>query len=186
MDQKLNNLHQTADEMLSGMQAAPMGAQQILRKEQGERKHRISGWVRVGAPVFAALVLFSGILLWRSTGDFRTPTSTPAVETIAAGESSGEKNYPARADLPVGSVTLSGVIPERAPEKGRAFSPRDIRPCMLIFPGFFPSAEAQQAETDGLFLIHRSRKQLARTGRKTYNESRKESTKKEEACRNLS
>lgn len=108
MDQKLKNLHQTADEMLSGMQAAPMGAQQILRKEQGERKPRVSSWVRVGAPVFAALVLFSGILLWRSSGNFRTPTSTPAVETIAAGESSGEKNYPARADLPVGSVTLSG------------------------------------------------------------------------------
>ena len=108
MEQKLKNLHQTADEMLSGMQAAPMGAQHILRIEQAERKSRFSGWIRIGAPVFAALVLFSGILLWRSVGGFRTPTSTPAVETIAAGEISGEKNYPARADLPVGSVTLSG------------------------------------------------------------------------------
>ena len=108
-NQKLKTLHQTADEMLSGMQADPMGAQRILRKTQEDKKPATTNWIRIGAPVFAALVLALAVILSQSVGFFRTPVSTPAVESIAAGESSSvEKNYPARADLPLGSVTLSG------------------------------------------------------------------------------
>ena len=69
--------------------------------------------MRVCAPVFAALVLTVTIVLLRSPGLFHEPVSTPAVESIAAGDSEADKNLPARADLPHGSVTLSsgGTVP---------------------------------------------------------------------------
>ena len=108
MNQKLKALPQTADEMLSGLQADPHGARRILLKNQADSKPRYTHWIRVGAPVFAALVLVVAVLLTHSAGLFHTPVSTPAVESIAAGDPSTEKNYPARADLPLGSVTLSG------------------------------------------------------------------------------
>ena len=108
MDQKLKALHQITDEMLSGMQAEPNGARRILLNGQEKKKSRPVIPVRVGAPVLAALALVILAVVFYSPGLLREPVSTPAVESIAAGDSAADKNLPARADLPHGSVTLSG------------------------------------------------------------------------------
>lgn len=95
--------------MLSGMQAAPGGARRILLLEQeGRRSKRLSLWPRVIIPAFAVVLIAVTAILYQSAGLFRAPVSTPAVESIAAGDSADEKHPPARADLPVGSVNLSG------------------------------------------------------------------------------
>ena len=57
MDQQLKALHQTADEMLSGMQAAPDGARRILLNRQEKKKSHPVIPMRMCVPVFAALVL---------------------------------------------------------------------------------------------------------------------------------
>ena len=109
MEEKLRALPQTADEMFSGLTAAPVSASQLRSKKSSVRAFTRSAWLKVAVPVCAAAVLVFVFLLPQFTADNqKVPRPLPAVESIAAGNSTAATNIPARADIPIGSVTLSG------------------------------------------------------------------------------
>ena len=108
MDQKLKALRQTADEMMSGIEADPYGARRIIMSAQAKKKERRTLWLRIGVPALAALVFTVTAIVYRSIGQPESPVSTPTVVSIAAGDGSEEKPISERADIPLGSVNLSG------------------------------------------------------------------------------
>ena len=105
LEQKLQALRQTTDETLSGLRASQGGAYAAwkLAQQGGGRRQRSALRVAVPALALCLIVLFAALGL-----PALRPGTVPAVESIPAGDPALTAQQSTRADLPQGSVTLSG------------------------------------------------------------------------------